>query len=184
VISLPVLFMGVAEAEIVPTPPPSPGLISMGEPLLFRWAVAFVQGSLPDGQTLMLGPLGLAAWFGLFVTALNMMPVGQLDGGHVMYSLIRARAALVSRVGILVCLGLLYLRPTWLLWSVLLLLLARRPHPPTLYDAAPLGRARVVVGILGFAMFAVCFTPSPIEVSWAEFWGSLRELLPAFLTSR
>jgi membrane-associated protease RseP (regulator of RpoE activity) len=183
VVSLPVLLLGIAEADIAPTPPPSPGLLSMGEPLLFQWAVHLVQGPIADGYTLMLGPLGLAAWFGLFVTALNMMPVGQLDGGHVMYAMIRRRATVVSRLGILACLGLLYLRPMWLLWSVLLLLLARRPHPPTLYDEAPLGRGRIVVGILGFVMFAVCFTPSPILVSWPDFLDNLSELSSA-LTSR
>jgi membrane-associated protease RseP (regulator of RpoE activity) len=177
VISLPVLLLGVAEAEIGPTLPPSPGQISMGEPLLFQWAVRFVQGPIADGNTLMLGPLGLAAWFGLFVTALNMMPVGQLDGGHVMYAMIRRRATIVSRLGILACLGLLYLRPMWLLWSVLLLLLARRPHPPTTYDEAPLGRSRILVGILGFVMFALCFTPSPIVASWADFIDTLKEIL-------
>jgi len=55
------------------------------------------------------------------------------------------------------------------LWTILLLVLARRPHPPTLDDEQPLGRARVFVGLVSFAMFAVCFTPSPIMVSWPEF---------------
>jgi membrane-associated protease RseP (regulator of RpoE activity) len=58
-------------------------------------------------MTLAIGSLGLAAWFGLFVTALNLMPVGQLDGGHVTYALVRARAILVSRTGIAACLALL-----------------------------------------------------------------------------
>jgi membrane-associated protease RseP (regulator of RpoE activity) len=119
-------------------------------------------------MTLAIGPLGLAAWFGLLVTALNMMPVGQLDGGHVTYALWPRYAHAISRVGLVVCLLLLYLRPTWLLWTILLWLLGRRPHPPTLANALPTGRARLYIGLLGFAVLAVCFTPSPVLISWQD----------------
>jgi membrane-associated protease RseP (regulator of RpoE activity) len=171
-VCLPVLWLGVAEARVVPAVAPEIGMLSLGEPLLFQWAVTAWRGDIGLGKTLMLGPLGEAAWFGLFVTALNMMPVGQLDGGHVTYALIQKRAVVVSRLGILACLGLLYLRPMWLLWTVLLLLFGRRPHPPTLADALPLGRARIAVGVLGFAVLALSFTPSPIVISWSEFLAS------------
>ena len=171
-VCLPVLWLGVVEASVVPEAPPEAGVLSLGEPLLFRWATEWLRGATGDGQTLLLGPLGEAAWFGLFVTALNMMPVGQLDGGHVTHAMIRKHAVLVSRLGIVACAGLLYLRPTWLLWTLVLVVLARRPHPPTLDDEKPLGRARVLVGLFGFVVFAVCFTPSPIVISWAEFLGA------------
>jgi membrane-associated protease RseP (regulator of RpoE activity) len=168
-VCLPVLWLGIVEAKVVPSALSEAGVLSLGEPLLFQWATAFLRGSAQEGQTLMLGPLGEAAWFGLFVTALNMMPVGQLDGGHATYAMIRRHATIVSRLGIFACLGLLYSRPMWLLWTILLLVLARRPHPPTLDDEQPLGRARVFVGLFSFVMFAVCFTPSPIMISWSEF---------------
>ena len=81
-VCLPVLWMGILEAKVVPAGPAEAGMLSLGEPLLFQWAATLLRGGAPEGQTLVLGPLGEAAWFGLFVTALNMMPVGQLDGGH------------------------------------------------------------------------------------------------------
>ncbi|HSD26671.1 MAG TPA: site-2 protease family protein [Vicinamibacteria bacterium] len=168
-VCLPVLWLGVTEAQVVPAAAGDANVLSLGEPLLFQWATVWLRGAAVEGQTLLLGPLGAAAWFGLFVTALNMMPVGQLDGGHVTHAMIRRHAVVVSRLGILACAGLLYLRPTWLLWTALLLVLARRPHPPTVDDEQPLGRARMAVGLFGFAVFAVCFTPSPIVVSWSEF---------------
>jgi membrane-associated protease RseP (regulator of RpoE activity) len=168
-VCLPVLWLGVTEAQVVPATTPDANMLSLGEPLLFQWATVWLRGAAVEGHTLLLGPLGAAAWFGLFVTALNMMPVGQLDGGHVTHAMIRRHAVVVSRLGILACAGLLFLRPTWLLWTVVLLVLARRPHPPTLDDEQPLGRARFVVGLFGFAVFAVCFTPSPIVISWQEF---------------
>jgi membrane-associated protease RseP (regulator of RpoE activity) len=173
-VCLPVLALGVYEAQVVPDTP-SASALSLGEPLLFHWAAVWLRG-LSEGQTLSIGPLGMAAWFGLFVTALNMMPIGQLDGGHVLYSLLRERAHLVSRIASWVCVGLIYFGPSWLLWAILVRVLGRR-HPPTWNDAAPLGAARVALGIFGFLMFAVCFTPTPIVVSWSQYGGALRDLL-------
>ena len=172
-VCLPVLALGVVEARIVPDTP-SPFTISLGEPLLFHWAGVWLRG-LHEGQTLSIGPLGMAAWFGLFVTALNMMPIGQLDGGHVVYSLVQRRAHLVSRIASWVCVALIYFGPSWIVWAILVRVLGRR-HPPTWDDASPLGRARVAIGIFGFVVFAVCFTPTPIVVSWSEYGGALQEL--------
>jgi membrane-associated protease RseP (regulator of RpoE activity) len=173
-VCLPVLALGIFEARVVPDTP-SEFALSLGEPLLFHWAAVWLRG-LTEGQTLSIGPLGMAAWFGLFVTALNMMPIGQLDGGHVVYSLLRERAHLVSRVASWVCVALIYFGPSWLLWAILVRVLGRR-HPPTWNDGAPLGGARVAVGVFGFAVFAVCFTPTPIVVSWSQYGGALREML-------
>jgi membrane-associated protease RseP (regulator of RpoE activity) len=168
VVCLPVLVLGVLEATWAPITNGGEGPNYFGEPLLFQWAVLLLRGQAPEGMTLAIGPLGLAAWFGLLVTALNMMPVGQLDGGHVAYSLWPRHAHAVSRVGLVVCLLLLYLRPTWLVWTILLWLLGRRPHPPTLANTLPTGRARLYIGLLGFAVFAVCFTPNPVLISWND----------------
>jgi membrane-associated protease RseP (regulator of RpoE activity) len=172
-VCLPVLALGIAEARIVPDTP-NPFTISLGEPLLFHWAAVWLRG-LHEGQTLSIGPLGMAAWFGLFVTALNMMPIGQLDGGHVVYSLVRQKAHLVSRIASWVCVALIYFGPSWIVWAILVRVLGRR-HPPTWDDASPLGRARVAIGIFGFVVFAVCFTPTPIVVSWSQYGGALQEL--------
>lgn len=171
VVCLPVLVLGVLEAKWAPLTDAGQGLY-VGVPLLLQWAVQLLREPAPEGMALAFGPLTRAAWFGLLVTALNMMPVGQLDGGHVTYALWPRYAHAVSRIGLVACLFLLYLRPTWLLWTILLWVLGRRPHPPTLVDTLPIGRARLFVGLLGFAIFAVCFTPSPVMISWND----LREL--------
>jgi membrane-associated protease RseP (regulator of RpoE activity) len=167
-VCLPVLVLGLWEAQVVATASIGDGGISLGEPLLFQWATWAVLGSLPEGTTLLIGPLGKAAWFGLLVTALNLVPVGQLDGGHVSYAILRGRSVLVGRAAMMVSLFLLYLRPTWLLWSVLLFLLGR-PHPPTLDDTAPLGTTRTILGLVGALVFAVSFTPNPILITWREY---------------
>jgi membrane-associated protease RseP (regulator of RpoE activity) len=146
--------------------------IYLGDPLLLEWAAEWALGPAPAGMTYVIGPFGTAAWFGLFVTALNLIPIGQLDGGHVMYALFRRRAWTVSRVGWWLCVALVYWSPSWILWAVLLRLLGRR-HPPTLDDTEPIGPGRGVVALLGLAVFAACFIPEPVAGSWE----SIGELL-------
>ena len=180
-VCLPVLALGVLEGRWVPLSTEANGL-SLGEPLLFHWAVEWLRGPAPENSQLFIGPVGMAAWFGLLVTALNLMPVGQLDGGHVTYALAPRHAIHVSRAGLLLCLALLYHRPSWLAWAVLLLLLGRRPHPPTFDDGAPIGRTRMGVGLLALAVFALCFTPDTIVISWSDVARAAREALAA-LTS-
>lgn len=181
VVCLPVLVLGTLQAKVIPDPgPAADGFIYFGDPLLVRGAYALLRGDPGSGRTFLMGPLAEAAWFGLFVTALNLMPVGQLDGGHVTHALLRRRALAVSRIALAGCFFLLYLRPTWLLWCLLLIILGRRPHPPTLDESAPIGGVRVAIGLLALVVFVVSFTPSPIMVSWADF----RQGLTALLTSR
>ena len=183
-VCLPVLVLGTLEARLIPAPPAdSRDYISFGNPLLIQWVFDWLRPDPTQGHTFLLGPLGLAAWFGLFVTALNLMPIGQLDGGHAMYALLRRRAWRISRIGSWLCVGLVFLSPTWILWAILVRVLGRR-HPPTLDDAAPLGRERVWVGVLSLAVFVVCFVPTPIVVTWADFFEAVSPLLPRFLTGR
>ncbi len=172
---LPVLALGVLEAQVAPLDP-RPGVLYLGEPLLFQWAGQLVHGSLGPHETLVIGPWGMAAWFGLLVTGLNLMPIGQLDGGHVVYGLFGARVHLkISRAASWVCLALLWFGPQWLMWAVLMRLLGRA-HPATWYDAAPVGRGRQIVGALGALVFVVSFVPDPIQFSWSEFATELLSL--------
>jgi membrane-associated protease RseP (regulator of RpoE activity) len=171
VVCLPVLWLGIHEARIVPFDPDSTGIF-LGDPLLLQWATRLVHGPIPDDMTLSIGPLGLAGWFGLFVTALNLIPVGQLDGGHVTYSLLLRKAHRVSQVAWWACVALIYFGPNWIIWAILLRVLGRR-HPPTLNDRPPVGRARVVLGLVSLMIFALCFVPNPIIVSWSEIFEAV-----------
>lgn len=177
-VCLPVLYYGVLEAKVIPTPPA--GLQSLGDPLLLQWTVSWLKGDLPDGHTILIGPLGMAAWFGLFVTALNLIPIGQLDGGHVTYALFGRRAHPISRVVWWICVLLIYFSPSWILWAILIRLLGRQ-HPPTLDDGAPLGGGRTLVAVGGLLVFAVCFVPDPIVWSWKEAFHELAQLAQRYL---
>lgn len=170
-VCLPVLWLGVRAATVHPLAPTAGGLY-FGEPLAFQWVSHLLHGSIPSGSDLVITRLGLAAWFGLLVTALNLMPIGQLDGGHVTYALLRHRARTISRVASWVCVALIYFGPSWIFWSILVRVLGRR-HPATLDDEAPVGRGRVVVGLLSLAVFALCFVPNPIVFSWRDFFEAV-----------
>jgi membrane-associated protease RseP (regulator of RpoE activity) len=175
VVTLPVLLFGLLEARVVPDVQTGSGM-HLGEPLLFQWLSTFFLGPTPEGMTVLLGPLGLAAWFGLFLTGLNLIPLGQLDGGHVVYALLRDKAALVFRVGFWACVALIYIGPSWILWSILMFFLGRR-HPSTVDDFQPVGDGRVVVAVLGLVVFVLCFSPNPFPDSWpifAEAWRQFR----------
>jgi membrane-associated protease RseP (regulator of RpoE activity) len=176
VVCLPVLVLGVLEAQAVPLKSTENGFyLTLADPLLVQWAVHWLRGPVPEGQTLLIGQLGLAAWFGLFVTALNLIPIGQLDGGHVTYALFGRRAHALSHlvwwayVAMMIVLG-----PSVILWVVLVRVLGFR-HPPTLNDAAPLGRTRVLVALLGLLVFVICFLPNPFLLTWGQFGETLLE---------
>ncbi len=169
-VCLPFLAAGVASSR--PGPMAAGGL-QFGEPILFEWFASAFGPVVPDGQVLYLSPMGLAAWFGLLVTAINLLPMGQLDGGHALYAVLRARAARFSKIVHLLMFPLAVWSPTWLVWGLLCLLLgARRPHPPTLDDSIPLGRSRQLLAAAGVVTFILCFTPEPIVMDWSMLFGS------------
>lgn len=136
-----------------------------GEPLIFKALEFLLHKTPPPGMDLRLHPIGYAAWFGFFATALNLLPVGQLDGGHVTYSLLGEWHLNISRaiVLILVPLGVFYWQG-WLVWTTVLLVLGTR-HPITLNDFSPLRPRHVGLGWFGLVMFILCFTPMPFYVS-------------------
>ncbi len=129
------------------------------------WAVKrLVVGALPPGTDVALHPVAFAAWIGLLVTALNLVPVGQLDGGHVLYALVGRRHAerasrLVARA-LLLC-GLL-LSWNWLLWWVLARFVVGVRHPPAAAEAE-LGEGRRLAAVSTLALFLLVFVPVPVS---------------------
>ena len=140
------------------------GVIYFESPLLFR---LFEWGyGLPE---VMLNPVMWAAWVGALVTSLNLLPVGQLDGGHVTYAVFGRRGhRWVGRLCYLAVLGLTVFSIyhgvwNWLVWAIILTFLLRVGHPPVLDPLSPLGRERVVVALIGLIVFLLCFMPMPIR---------------------
>ena len=170
VVAVPALFAGLSLSQVVPAQPAADEgpLIYLGEPLLFQAAAWIVWGDAPPGHTLHLHPMGFAAWFGLLATALNLFPIGQLDGGHISYAALGARSTAITVGGIALLALLSVFSLAWVPWTVLLLvtLLVFGPrHPRTLDDAVPLDRPRRLAALGTAVIFALCFTPTPIVIS-------------------
>ncbi|HET8579640.1 MAG TPA: site-2 protease family protein [Nitrospiraceae bacterium] len=138
--------------------------LHLGEPLLLQFMSWLVLGPLPDGYDVVLHPIGFAAWFGLFVTSLNLIPIGQLDGGHVAYALwgTRQRTMALAIVPILIVLGF-FGWPGWFLWAGMASILGFA-HPPVRDPEVALGRTRIWVGWSALAIFVLTFAPIPFSV--------------------
>ena len=166
VIAVPALVIGLMLSNLAPLPPTFSGL-ALGEPLLFKGAARMIWGAEPQGYALNLHPMAFAAWFGLLATALNLFPIGQLDGGHIAYAVLGRRATIMTYGAIGCALVLTYFSSSWLVWTALviaMLFFFGPRHPQTADEHVPLDGARLGIAFVALAIFVVCFTPAPIEV--------------------
>jgi membrane-associated protease RseP (regulator of RpoE activity) len=140
------------------------GSIIIHSPLLFK----FFERALHLPPLVELNPVMWAAWIGVFMTSLNLLPVGQLDGGHVTYAVFGRRGhrtmALASYISV-IALALYSVRGgmwNWVVYAALLTLVIRIGHPPVVDEDEPLGTARILVAIIGLLVFVLSFMPFPI----------------------
>ena len=135
--------------------------LNFGEPLLLKMVVWLIHGPIPQNYDLYLDPMAVAAWMGLFITALNLIPIGQLDGGHVVYALFgsRHRNFAFSVVLIMLFLGFFGWHG-WFLWAGLAGIIGFS-HPPVIDPQAVLGKGRVWVAWATLGIFILCFVPVP-----------------------
>jgi len=163
VFAIPALLYGVAHAKFVPgIADPDKADVIFGAPLALRAVAALLHPGVKVGH-LLLHPVGRAAWVGLFATALNLLPAGQLDGGHILRS-VSPRLHRVVSLGLpvfLITLGYLQHWTGWYIWGALLLLIHfLRVFP--IHDPEPLDPRRRLVALLAFAVFLLSFMAAPI----------------------
>lgn len=182
ILALPVAWFGIQQSKLV-TIAPERGALIFSDPLVLRWMIELKHGPLAQNQEVFLNPLLFAGWVGIFITGLNLMPIGQLDGGHILYTLIGKRAHVVSLSILAAAVGFMAYTMDMGYLAMVLLLLAMGPrHPPTANDSVPLGLGRHILGWLTLAFVLIGFTPSPILIiqptqpeapsSQAEFVGT------------
>ncbi len=158
-VAIPVTVIGLSLSRTV-TVHESAGGIQLGSSLIF-WLLSFLRfGSLPAGVDVMLHPVAFAGWLGFFITALNLLPVGQLDGGHVAYAVLGKYRKAFNWVvlGCLLLMGFFWLG--WPFWAVMIAVFGLR-HPPPLDDITTLGRTEKLLALAGLVLFVLTFMPAP-----------------------
>ena len=163
---IPFLIYGVAHSTVVAIDPRAP-VIWLGEPLLFKAVKWLTIGTLTPGTDITIHPMGFAAWFGMLATSLNLLPFGQLDGGHISYSVFGAKSRYVSMATLAIAVGLTVWSLSWISMTIMMTVMAwflGFGHPRIIDEHEPLGSRRRLIAIVALIIFLLCFTPVPIEI--------------------
>lgn len=162
VISVIALSIGLHYSQIVATG--MSGGLQLGDSLLMRLLTRVIIGPIPEGYDFVLSPAAFAGWVGLLVTMLNLLPLGQLDGGHILYGLVGHYQHLVGKIFLAIIFVLGFWWPGWWLFAALAFLF-RLNHPPTYNDAMPLPLSARLLGLAAILIFVIGFIPVPITLN-------------------
>ncbi|MFA6448304.1 MAG: site-2 protease family protein [bacterium] len=164
-VSLPIMIAGLLMSKVTPIPLHiEKDTIMVGQPLIL-FLLQRLLVHVPEGYTLNFHPALIASWIGMFVTSLNLIPIGQLDGGHIAHAILggkRFRILCLVLIGILACMS--YFWPGWLLWAVIGYLLTRRGYPKTMNEEEPLTPLSRAAAVAGLLLLIATFMPIPIVI--------------------
>jgi membrane-associated protease RseP (regulator of RpoE activity) len=163
IVSVAAAAFGLQASEVVPVAE-TKGALNLGDSILFALLAKVVVGVTPADSDILLNPVAFAGWIGLFVTSINLIPVGQLDGGHIAFALMGERHSPLSLALVLI-MGLLgvFLWEGWIVWAALLLILGLR-HPPVIYWEETLDRKRRAIGWIALLILVLTFIPEPFKI--------------------
>jgi len=162
---LPLLFWGMSLSNVLPVPTNMEG-VNLGEPLLFKLAIRATFGAIPDGYSVNIHPTVFAAWFGMLATAWNLLPFGQLDGGHLTYATMGDRSRYFSYATVSAAIIMCFVSVSWILMTlvmVAMMFLIGPRHPRVLNEYEPLGAGRYALFVFAIVMFILCFIPVPVD---------------------
>ena len=161
IVAVPALLIGLSLSTVIAKAAPGTGF-QLGDSILMKMLTGLVFPGLSDQQDVLLHPIAFAGWIGLLVTMLNLLPIGQLDGGHVAYAMLGRKYGRVARLSLLALLPLSYFSLNWLIWGALILILMRTPdHPPVMDLDDPLDSRDRKIGLTCLVIFILCFIPAP-----------------------
>ena len=163
VVLLPVLAYGLANSEPIPLPEVEEPEIFLGFNLLLYLGMELFHGGGTAGWGLSLHPAGVAAWVGMLATALNLLPLGQLDGGHILYAVAGRWQRRLAWPLLLLLVAAGFLWPVWWLWCLFVFLMGLK-HPPVRDEAVPLSLGRQVLALVALGILVLCFMPQPVGI--------------------
>lgn len=162
IVAVPTLIIGLLLSHTTP----APGFygLALGDSIILKVLYKIILGVDPLSTELaiILHPIAFAGWFGLLVTTLNLFPIGQLDGGHIIYSMFRIRHGLVAKLFFVFMLPLGYFWPGWLLWALMIALMGFK-HAPVIDDCIMLEQKHKMMGLTCIIIFVITFVPIPFE---------------------
>jgi membrane-associated protease RseP (regulator of RpoE activity) len=175
-LSIPAIAIGLKLSKVVPVSHIKEGALRLDDPLLFSIIQRLVLGKISENYEVFLDPIGFAGWVGLFVTSLNLLPIGQLDGGHIAYGLFGRRSRIIYLIAIAVMAFItVFYNPGWFLLLILIILFGFR-HPPPIDDITPLDGKRKLMGGIMFLAFLLSFSPTPFP----EYAEEIKQLFRSF----
>jgi len=175
-LSIPAIVIGLRLSELIPASQVKEGALRLADPPLFSLIQRLVLGEISENYEILLHPIGFAGWVGLFVTALNLLPIGQLDGGHIAYALFGRKSRLISLIAIAAMAFItIFYNPGWFLLLILMILFGFR-HPAPMDDQTPLDGKRKLIGAFAFLAFFLSFTPAPFP----EYAEEIKQLFSWF----
>jgi len=160
VVSLVAVFIGLKSSQIMEMTEGS-ALLRLGDPLIFTLIASLVGKTPPEGYDIALNSVAFAGWIGFFVTTLNLLPIGQLDGGHIIYALVgqKARYVSIGSIAFLILMGSVAWKG-WFVWAGLTALIGIR-HPPVMDQEEPLDFKHRLVALVSAMIFILTFMPNP-----------------------
>jgi membrane-associated protease RseP (regulator of RpoE activity) len=161
-VAVPIIFIGISHSRIVQKEVLQTGMV-LGEPLIFKFIAWLVFGPGAGQHDILVHPMAFAGWFGLLATAFNLFPIGQLDGGHILYSLLGKKSyyAGVGSIIVILLLGIKYWQG-WLFWALIVTFIGLR-HPPIFADEK-MDLKRKILAVIALLIFLVSFTPAPLAL--------------------
>jgi membrane-associated protease RseP (regulator of RpoE activity) len=164
VVSLAAVIAGIYLSEIKPLPQAGSDLLMpiFGDSLLFALFVKAIHGTIPPGHDIYLSPYAWAGWIGFLITSLNLMPIGQLDGSHILYALIGRKQVVAGWLFLAALVVLSFIWQGWIVWVLLTLLLLMVAHPEV-PEEEKLSAAEMALGWLCMAILLVTFVPVPVD---------------------
>ena len=174
--TLPILYFGIRSSGYAV---PATNTFQFGQPILVEWLIEFIHGPVPNDMVFAWNGWATAGWVGVFITAMNLLPIGQLDGGHLMYTLVGKVAHWIAWSLILTAIVFMIFAKMYSYGLLLLLLALTGPrHPPTTNDKMKIGWSRHLIGWATLSFLLIGFTPQPIIIPNAKPFNVDEVLVP------